>query len=531
MTASAWSPLKRSLFRALWIAAVASNIGTWMQNVGGVWLMTSLTPSPLMVALMQTATSLPVFLIGLPAGALADIIDRRRLLLFWQAWMLVVAVALSGATLLGVVTPWLLLALTFVLGLGAAMSAPAWQAIIPELVPRPELPTAVALNGAGINIARAVGPALGGLVVAASGPAAVFLLNALSFFGILFVLYRWHRPPRLSALPAERLVGATRAGVRYVRHAPILQAVLIRTAAFIGCGSALWALLPVVAQQELRLGAVGYGVLLGCLGIGAVIGAAYLPRVRQQVSVDRLLILATVVFAIATLVLAYWHNLIGVSFALLAAGFAWLMIMSSLNVATQTSVPTWVQARSLGLYQLVFQGGLAVGSAIWGLVAQHWGNAIALSGAAIGLMLGLAISNRYRLAKSEKLDLGISHHWAEPVVMVELKPEAGPVLVTVEYQINPERSQDFIQVMHELGNIRRRDGAIRWGLFYDIAYPSRFVETFIVESWAEHLRQHGRTTIADRLAEEHVRLFLSDDKPPIVSHLIYANDAKSNRTL
>jgi MFS family permease len=531
MTLSAWSPLQRSLFRALWIAAIASNIGTWMQNVGGVWLMTSLTPSPLMVALMQTATSLPVFLIGLPAGALADIIDRRCLLLFWQGWMLVAAAVLGGMTLLGIVSPWLLLTLTFVLGLGAAMSAPAWQAIIPELVPRPELPAAVALNGAGFNIARAVGPALGGLVVAAAGAAAVFLLNALSFLGIMLVLYHWHRPQRRSALPTERLVGAMRAGVRYVSHAPALQAVLVRTAVFISCSSALWALLPLVARQELKLGAEGYGALLGCLGAGAVIGAAYLPRVRQRVSVDRLLIIATVVFAIATLALAYMHNLVVLGIALMAGGFAWLATMSSLNIAAQTTVPGWVQARSLGVYQLVFQGGLAIGSAIWGLVAQHSGNAIALSGAAIGLILGLVVAKRYRLAAGEKLDLATSHHWAEPVVMVELRPEAGPVLVTVEYHIDPKQSQDFVQVMHELSDSRKRDGAIRWGLFYDTADPNRFVETFIVESWAEHLRQHERATVADRLAEEGVRAFLSSDKPPIVSHLIYARDADSNGTI
>lgn len=293
---------------------------------------------------------------------------------------------------------------------------------------------------------------------------------------------------------------------------------------FISCSSALWALLPLVARQELKLEAVGYGALLGCLGVGAVIGAAYLPRVRQRVSVDRLLLIATVVFALATLVLAYLHNLIVVGIALLAAGFAWLVTMSSLNVATQTSVPSWVQARSLGVYQLVFQGGLAIGSAIWGLVAQHWGNAIALGSAAIGLILGLVVAKRYRLAAGEKLDLSTSHHWAEPVVMVELQPEAGPVLVTVEYHINPERSQDFVQVMHGLSDARKRGGAIRWGLFYDTADLSRFVEIFIVESWAEHLRQHERTTVADRLAEERVGAFLSSDKPPLVSHLIYARE-------
>lgn len=486
--------------------------------------MTSLTDSPLMIALMQTATSLPVFLIGLPAGALADIVDRRRLLLLWQGWMLLVAVLLSGLTLLGVVTPGLLLSLTFLLGLGAAMNAPAWQAIVPELVPRAELSTAVALNGAGFNIARAVGPALGGLVVAASGPAAVFLLNALSFLGIMVVIYRWQRPNRLSSLPAERLVSATRAGLRYVSHDPNLQAILIRTAAFISCASALWALLPIVAQHELQLGAVGYGGLLGCLGAGAVMGAAYLPRLRQQIAVDSLLIVASVVFAIATLILAYSHNLIAIALALLAAGFAWLATMSSFNVATQTSVPGWVQARSLGIYQLVFQGGLAMGSALWGLVAQQWGNAIALSGAAIGLIFGLIIALRYRLAPSEKLDVSISAHWEDPVVIGELNPEAGPVLVTVEYHIDSQRSPEFIHLMHQLSHARRRGGATRWGLFYDTANPTRFVETFIVDSWAEHLRQHERTTVADRLAEERIEAFLANNQPPIVSHFIYARE-------
>ena len=257
-----------------------------------------------MVALMQTATSLPVFLVALPAGALADIVDRRKLLLFWQGWMLVAAAALGVLTFVGATTPWVLLTLTFTLGLGAAMNAPAWQAITPELVSRAELPAGVALNSVGFNIARLVGPALGGLVVAAAGPAAVFLLNAVSFVGVIFVLYRWQRKQRQSALPTERLVGAIRAGLRYVHYAPALDAVLVRVGVFISCGSALWALLPIVARQQLKLESLGYGVLLGCLGLGAVIGAAFLPKVRQQISIDQLVAIATIVFALATLSLA-----------------------------------------------------------------------------------------------------------------------------------------------------------------------------------------------------------------------------------
>lgn len=523
MNTSAGSPLRQPLFRALWIAAVASNIGTWMQNVGGVWLMTSLTPSPLMVALMQTATSLPVFLVGLPAGALADIADRRRLLLFWQGWMLVTAAALGVLTSVGATTPSLLLILTFALGLGAAMNAPAWQAIIPELVARSDLPAAVTLNGVGINLARAVGPALGGIIVAAAGPAAVFLLNAASFVGVMFVLYRWQRSPRKNALPTERMIGAIRSGLRYVHYAPELRNVLVRAGIFISCGSALWALLPLVAKQ-LRLDSFGYGVLLGCLGLGAVMGAFVLPKVRRKVSTDTLLVGATMIYAIATVALAYLQNVVLLYLAMVAGGVAWISIMSSLNVAAQLAVPNWVQARSLGFYQLIFQGGIAVGSAVWGLMAEHLGNATALLGAAIGLLVGLVAGLRYRLTTGGKVDLTPSLHWPEPTVMIELRPDDGPVLITVEYQIDPERSPEFTKAMHALSLVRRRDGAIRWGLFQDTAVPSRYVETFIVESWAEHLRQHERVTIADQLAEERVGAFAISDKPPTVSHLIYAHN-------
>src|SRR5688572_19415468 len=292
---STWSPLRLPLFRALWLAAVASNVGTWMHNVGAEWLMTTLSPSPLVVALMQTAETAPTFLLALPAGALADIVDRRRLLLFSQAWMLVAAVALAASALAGLTSPGALLLLTFALGLGAAMNAPAWQAIVPELVPRGELASAVSLNSVAFNIARALGPALGGLVVAASGPWAVFLLNSLSFVGVILVIYRWRREPVESILPAERVVGAMRAGLRYARHAPELKSVLARTGVFALCASALWAMMPLVARAELGLGALEYGVLLGCLGAGAVAGVFALAWARRAVSVNLLVVLGTIV--------------------------------------------------------------------------------------------------------------------------------------------------------------------------------------------------------------------------------------------
>jgi MFS family permease len=517
---SAWSPLRQPLFRALWIAAVASNIGTWMHNTAATWLMTSLTPSPIMVALMQTATSLPAFLLALPAGALADVVDRRRLLLATQGWMLAAAAGLGLLTLVGAITPWALLALTFLLGLGAAMNNPAWQAITPDLVSRPELPAAVALSGAGFNLARAVGPAVGGLIVAAAGTGAVFLLNAASFVGVLVALYGWHPSPHQSGLPAEHMLAAMRAGMRYVRHAPALDAVLVRTAVFISGGSALWALLPLVARSEMGLSAVGYGVLLGCLGMGAIAGTAILPKLRRRFVVDCLVAGATVVFAATTVGLAYLRELVWLCVAMLAGGMAWTTLMSSLTATAQLVLPSWVRARGLAMFMLVFMGGMAAGSALWGAVAARAGSSVALACAALGLVLGLTAMMRYRLSNGEALDLTPSRHWPEPAVVLEPQPEEGPVLVTVEYRIDPARAHAFALAMRAVRLERLRDGAIRWGLFRNPANPGRYVEAFTVASWGEHLRQHARVTMADREAEARAYTFHIDDGPPVISHLV-----------
>ena len=433
---SAWSPLRHAVFRTLWTAAVFSNVGTWMQNVAGVWLMTSLTPSPVMVALMTTATSLPVFLVVLPAGALADIVDRRRMLLFTQGWMCAAAAGLSALTLMGATTPWPLLAFTFALGLGQAMNMPVWQAIIPGLVSREELPFAVALNGVAFNIARTVGPALGGILVALAGPGPVFLLNAASFLGVIAVIYRWDRSPRKSALPAEHIFGAIRAGTRYAVHAPELRAVLARCLVFIICGSALWALMPVVARHELGLGSTGFGALFGCIGIGALLGAAILPGLRRRVPVDSLVMGGTVVWAGTILALALVRNVGVVYAAMIFGGAAWMAAMASLTVSAQIAAPSWVQARALAFYVLSFQGGMAVSSAIWGAIAERQGSSFALVAAAVGLLIGLTAAARWRLKSDVDLDLRPSLHWPEHTFLTPLDLEEGPVLVTVEYQIN-----------------------------------------------------------------------------------------------
>jgi MFS family permease len=526
---SAWQPLSNPLFRALWLAAMASNIGTWMHNVGADWLMTTLAPTPFMVALMQTAETAPLFFLSLPAGALADIIDRRRLLLYTQAWMLLSAVSLALLTLFGLTTPVVLLVLIFCLGLGSALTAPAWQAIIPDLVPRSELPAAVSLNSVAFNIARAVGPALGGLLVAAVGSWAVFLLNSFSFVGVIIVLYRWRREPVESFSPTERIAGAMKAGVRYVRHDPDLRAVLVRTGVFVSCASALWSMLPLVARKQLGLNAGAYGVLLGSLGAGAILAAFILPALRRALSANALIIFGTIVFAGATAILAAVHIFWLLCLALFCGGIAWMTLMSTLSVSVQTLVPGWVRARVLATYMLVFFGGLAIGSASWGVIATHLGVSDALLCASAAMIVGLAAAWFFPLRISEGLDLEPSLHWPDPVFVEEPNPSDGPVLVTVDYEIDPERASEFVAAMEGMKRIMKRDGAVRWGLFVDPAKPSSYFETFLVESWAEHMRQHARVTREDRTVQDYARSFHVGAEPPIVRHLVGAKAKETGR--
>jgi MFS family permease len=358
-----------------------------------------------------------------------------------------------------------LLAFACAIGAGTALNVPAWQAITPELVSRAELPAAAALGGVGFNIARAAGPALGGLIVAATGPWAVFLLNAASFVGVIVVLYRWRRAPRQCVLPTERVAGAVRAGLRYVRYAPPLRAVLVRTLAFIVCGSALWGLLPVVGRRELELTSVGYGVLLGCLGLGAAVGAMALPGLRRRLPTDALVAVATVLWAGVMAAFGFVRQVPVLCLLLGAGGVGWITLMSSLNVAAQTAVPSWVRGRALAMYLLAFQGGMAAGSALWGYVAAHAGIPVALIAAATGLGLGLVTIAVYRLPKAEAIDLSPSLHWPAPVVATEPEAARGPVLVTVEYHIDPAKAKAFARAASGLRPIRQRDGAVNWGLF------------------------------------------------------------------
>ncbi len=391
---SAWAPLREPLFRSLWIAAIISYIGTWMQSVGAGWMMTVLTMSPLMVGLVQAAVAIPVFLVILPAGALADMVDRRRFLLITQGWMVLASGALGVLTLFHVVTPWILLGFTFVLGLGAVMNDPAWQAITPELVPAEHHAAAVAMNSAGFNVARAVGPALGGMVIAAAGSGTAFLLNALSFFGVIIVLYRWKRPPA-DRIESEALWDAVCSGIAYVRRSPLVKSVLIRTGAFSIGAIALLALLPILARP---FGATGYGVLLGCFGFGALAGATILPRLRRRLSVDGLVATAIIVFAIMTFAAGRVHGFFQLCVVLGTAGAAWIGILACLNTAAQTMSPSWVRARALSMYLLVLQGGMAIGSTLWGALATRIGLPNALVCSALALGAGLLTIRRHRLS-------------------------------------------------------------------------------------------------------------------------------------
>jgi len=495
-----------------------------MQNAGAAWLMTTLAPSPLFVALVQTATNLPVFLLGVPAGAIADIVDRRRLLIITQGAMLAAAGVLGVLTLTGATGPWTLLWLTFTLGLGATMNGPAWQAIMPELVPNDELPAAIALNSVGFNLARAIGPALGGVVVAAIGAGGAFMLNAISFVGVMIVLYLWLREPNQTRVSTESVGTAIWAGMRYVRFAPPLHAVLFRSGSFVLSASAVWSLLPLVAKVELHRESTGFGLLLGCLGIGSILAAVMIGRLRQLLSPNTIVTSGMVLFGVVNVSMAYLSSFGAVVVVMLAGGMAWMCVNSTLNTAAQTSLPAWVRARALGVYLLVFQGAMAVGSVIWGAVATWIGLRMTLLAAGLSLFAGALATFRLRLTHPRELDTRPSLHWPEPTLTVERPPDHGPVLVTVEYSIHPARGREFARAMRAVRRLRRRNGAIRWGLFEDAEKPGRYIETFVVESWEEHLRQHERVTVSDRELEVTSFAFHLGAEPPRVTHWIAAHE-------
>ncbi|HEK1011596.1 TPA: MFS transporter [Pseudomonas putida] len=519
-TSGAWSPLRNTTFRMLWIATIASNIGTWMHEVGAGWLMTTLSASPLHVALIQVAGSLPMFFLALPAGAAADIVDKRRYLLFVQLWMSAVAVTLASLTLLGLMNVSLLLVLTLALGIGTALMMPAWSALTPELVGKEDLSNAVAISSVGINVSRAIGPALAGVVVSLVGPWLTFALNAVSFAGVILVLFMWKREVKEPLLPAERFIGAMRTGMRFARSSKPLQAVLIRALAFFLFASAGTSLLPLIVRGEMHGTAADFGLLLAAIGIGAVGGATLLPKLRERVSRDRLVMIASLLYAVFLLVLASVRNFHVLMPAMLISGAAWIAVLSNMQVAAQTSVPAWVRARALSVYILVFFGSMAGGGLLWGTVASHASITLSLLLAAGGLALATLVTCKVALPETEAEELAPSLHWPTPLISDELDQERGPVMVTVEYHIDPAQAEAFTQAARDLEAMRKRNGALSWGLMQDSSEPTLWQEFFFEESWLEHLRHHHRVTRGELKIEARVRTFQTEDVPVKIRHLL-----------
>jgi MFS family permease len=515
---SPWAPLRYKVFAALFAAQLGSNIGTFFQTVAAAWLMGDLSSSPTLVALIQTASLTPLLLLGLPAGALADIFDRRLLLIATQAWMVVCAGSLAVLTMTDHVTPASLLALTFALGIGTALMGPAWQAIQPDLVPPREFDQAVALSSLTFNAGRAIGPALGGALVASAGPGWAFIVNAASFLGVVVVLL-WWRPHRASVrLSSESLPGAMRAGLRYGVNAPALRGILVRTLAFAAPAAAIQALLPAVVRDQLGLGSAGYGVLLGCFGIGAVLAAILRPRLDALWTPDESVIASSAIIAVMLVLIGTVGSQWVTGPALFVAGGAWTTGTVTLNVATQRALPWWVRARGLGLYMVVLAGGIAIGSAVWGAFASV-SIAFAFVVAAVILAAGIPTVRRWRLDSVTGLDLRPATPSA-PIVVFEPGHDDGPVLVTVSYRVPPAAHEEFVEMMRRVERDRRRGGAQEWGLYRDLADPDRFVETFEVDTWGEHLRQHERRTRTADVMLQRTREFVEGDVE--VSHLISA---------
>ncbi len=516
-----WSPLTQPVFRNLWLAILVGNIGTWIHDVAAAWVIAETTGSPFMVAAVQSATTLPVVLLAVMAGTLADIVDRRRYLILAQLWMLLVASTLALLAHLDMLGPWTLIALTFALGIGAAMAMPAQQATTPELVPKTMLGPAVALGSLSMNIARATGPALGGLIVARAGIEWAFAINALSFLGVTLVLVVWRREARASVLPPETFGIALRAGLRYASQASVLQSVLVKAASFFVFASALTALLPIVVNRDLQASAGTYGLLLGCIGIGAISGALLLPKLRARIDPDRLVLVATLVYAGCMLALALLRNLPVLYAVALVNGLAWITVLSSLQIAAQTSVPAWVRARALALYIVVFSAGMAVGSLGWGTLAQQTSTTLALVIAAAGTVLAGLFGLRFRLGEAANVNVTPSGHWPQPVLVEEIAGDRGPVLVTIEYRIALDRRNEFLSLMNTLGRSRRRDGAVQWGVAEDTEAPGTYLEYFLDGSWLEHLRQHERVTESERALQERILALLADpDQRPQVRHFV-----------
>ncbi|MFG2304497.1 MFS transporter [Actinacidiphila glaucinigra] len=517
-TSGSWAPLADRVFRILWLVQFGSNIGSWMQTVGAQWLLVD--GGAAYVAAVQVAYSLPVLLLALPAGALADLVNRRVLLIRVQIVMAATAFLLAVLAWTGHLPPSALLSLTFALGCGLALSTPAWQALQPSLVPRDQIARASALGAVNMNTARALGPALGGFLVSWAGAGWTFASNGVSFLATAIALAAWHQPTvRKPVEEREHIRGALAAGSRYVRNAPRVRRLMLRASLFVPGAVALWALLPVFAKARLGFDAPGYGALLGAVGVGAVAGSFLLRPLTSRLGGERTLTASSLGYAAVIAILALTRSPWIAAVALVGAGIAWIGALTTLNASLQLTLPAWVRARGLAFYLLVFQGGQAAGSLLWGVVAQRAGVQTALAAAAASLVLAALAHVRWPLHDAATADPSPTHAWPEPAVLAEGPAADSTTLVIIEYRVRPGNAAAFLAEMGHVGRSRLRTGAFRWGIYADTASPDRLIETFLVRSWSEHMAQHHeRQTGLDNAVEARARNLLAE--PPQVVHAV-----------
>ncbi len=516
---TALAPLRHKVFRNLWGANVIVSLGVWMQSTSAGWLMTSLSPDALMVSLVQAATIVPVFLFALPAGAIADIVDRRLYLLGAQIWMLVAAVILTLTTIGDLTGAWSLLALTFAIGLGAAMNNPAWGSVMAEAVPRSDLVQAIALNGVGFNIARAVGPALAGFLLLVGGPGLTFGLNAASYLVVIAVLLLWRRRSQSSSIPREKFVSAMRAGMRFVRHTPSMRAAMLRAAAFFAPGAAPWAMLPLVVREQLGLGAGIYGILLGLMGVGGVTAGLLLPHLRMRFRRGNIVFVATLLSCSGMAILGLSTDWLPAAFGMFMFGLGWVSASSITQGAAQMAAPAWVRARALSIYQLSFNFALAAGTFFWGWLGTQVGLTAALVSAAV-IGTGLAVAVRGLNIETTELppDAAIPAVPGMEGIAPALEPVVGSlrgrVLESQHYRIAQESKRAFLEVMDDVRHVRGRGGAVLWHLGEDVSAPEHWVEMWWVENWTDHLREAGRLSDSDRATLAQAMAYHIDGPPP-----------------
>jgi len=517
---SAWAVLDNRVFRAIWIANVASGVGSFMHDTAAVWTLTTLTTSPTLVTLMQSMSSLPMFFLALPAGALADMVDRRNVLIMAQTGALIVTSILTALSWTGHLNPSILLSATFLLGVCVAFTMPTWQALLSEIVEKKDLTGAITLGSIGVNISRAIGPMIAGLLLASSGPTAAFLLNAISFLGIIIVLWRWKRPAPAPMEHRERMLGAVFTALRFTRHSAVIRSVLVRNILFGLFGIAPIALLPLIVRGR-HMAAGDFGAFMGAYGMGGIVAAfAILPRLRARYSFDAITAGATTISGLMMLALSVVEHRFLMGAVLLVGGAAWMTSLSSLTVAAQTAFPNWVRARSSAIHIITIQASLGIGAMIWGRVTVHSDPHVALQIAGGGLLCTLLLMKTFPINPAMKLDLTPSFHWSDHDLAHEPAPEDGPVMVTLEYRIRPEDVEAFQKAMSRLRTTRLRDGAFRWSLYEDLGHPCHFREVFEVGSWGEHLRQHKRATADDKLIEDAVIAFHKGSEAPLVTHFL-----------